>query len=105
MADKNGDIRIIFNHFSFSEMLELSLVPINVYSKRDYTMLIGLLNCLHNLTMADCVNDNRALLTSYADSILSDAQEHLDNALEKEAINKTIKKLNASGYYDLSLLY
>jgi uncharacterized membrane protein len=102
--DSDGNVRVIMNHFSFPEMLELSLVPIEVYSKRDYTMLISLLNSLHNLAMSDYKKSWKDLFTSYADSIISDAKDEINNKLERDAINTAITKLNTTGYFSLSLL-
>lgn len=102
--DSDGNARIIMNYYSFPEMLEMSLVPIKVYSKRDYTMLIGLLNTLHHLAIADQNRTWQALYTAYANSVISDARKEIDNSLEKEAINLAIKKLNGGLRFNLPLL-
>lgn len=102
--DSNGELRVIVNAYSFDEMVEISLVPIKIYSKRDYTMLIGLLNTVHNLAITDKDQKFKDLLNKYADSVVSDARKEVNNNLEREAINNTIQKLNRSRYFDLTLL-
>jgi uncharacterized membrane protein len=103
--DNDGNVRIIMNRFPFPEMLEISLVPIKVYSKRDYTMLISLLNSLHNLSMSDYEKVWKELFTYYAESIIADAKDEINNKLEQDAINTAITKLNITGYFNLSLLH
>ena len=102
--DHDGNARIIINNFSFPEMLEISLIPIKVYGKRDYTMLIALLNCLHSLAMSDGQRGWQALFNSYAESIIREARDEINDRLEKNAINDVINKLNSSHYFSLSLI-
>jgi hypothetical protein len=54
--------------------------------------------------MSDHKKSWKDLFTSYADSIISDAQDEINNKLERDAINTAITKLNATGYFSSSLL-
>jgi hypothetical protein len=54
--------------------------------------------------MSDHKKSWKDLFTSYADSIISDAQDEINNKLERDAINTAITKLNATAYFSSSLL-
>jgi uncharacterized membrane protein len=101
LSDDSETGRIILNRYDFPALLDLSLIPIKNYGKKDYTVLNSLLFALDTISLADKRNEWRTLLENYGLAILQDADKNTDNFLEREHLNISIEQINAKSYFNL----
>lgn len=109
MADGNKNLllddkktgRIILNRYDFPALLDLSLIPIKTYGKKDYTVLNSLLFALHTISLVDKTSEWRTLLEQYGLAIIEDADKNVNNFLEREHLNISIGQINAKSYFNL----
>ncbi|HEX8548573.1 MAG TPA: DUF2254 domain-containing protein [Cytophagaceae bacterium] len=104
ITDPRGNPRIILNKYNFKSLLELSFTPIQVYGKKDYTILVALLRTLYDVSLYDESGKLKFAINHQAKAIVEDGEQNINNFLEREILNAQVAQLNGSGYFILPLL-
>ena len=104
IPDRDGNPRIVMADFDFKSLVELSLVSIKTYGKRDYIVLNSLLHAAYQISLYDESKTARPVLQQFALSVVHDADTNISSALERRLLNDRILRLNDTGYFSLELL-
>ncbi|MBE0479927.1 MAG: DUF2254 domain-containing protein, partial [Dehalococcoidia bacterium] len=92
IVDTESRVRIILERPSFKELLYRTLTPIREYGKKDMTIITRLLETLRTLMVLDTGAQIEALVDN-ARMIAEDAQQHIENPVDRQQTNRIIKEL------------
>ncbi|SDM58370.1 Uncharacterized membrane protein [Catalinimonas alkaloidigena] len=93
--DDTATVRIVRTDPDLDEMFLRYLTPIRHYGKEDVVVLTTLLKAYRQLLFSDLERRHTAPLLHHIQATLFDADAHLDNPLDREAVNGEVRYLNA----------
>lgn len=103
LRDADGNPRIIMHGFDFKSLLEIGLLPIKYYGRKDYNVLSALLHSARQI--AFCANEDvKPVLQAFARSVVQVADENIEGPVERELLNAQMIELNGSRDFDLPFL-
>lgn len=104
--DKDGAVRIILSHYSYSDIIKSTFTPIRHYGHTDVQILKKLLSSLYKLALNDLNEKKLAYIyNEHAEAIMESAKHGLYNRADRTNLNQTTNQLNAlEGYFNLSAI-
>lgn len=102
--DEDGSPRIFMENFDLRSLVELSLLPIRMYGRRDFNVLSSLLTVTLQIGGTEVPGDVRDTLQEFADAVIKEADQNLSDRLERRIVNQTILITRRRGGLDLPLL-
>lgn len=102
--DEDDAPRIFMDQFDFRSLVELSLLPIKSYGKRDYIVLTSLLHMVSQICDDEAHTEVRNTLQDFANAVVIEADKNIWDTLERRIVNQTIKTTKKSAELDLPLL-
>lgn len=101
LRDDKGIIRLLIYPPSFTDLVNISLMPILTYAKNDINILQSLLVMLRKLAQADKERRYQQELNLFFAGLLTEMDRHKSNAYYYTYLKKYIGQLKlADGYYD-----
>ena len=103
-VDEEGAPRIFMDHFDFRSLVELSLLPIKSYGKRDYIVLNSLLYMVSQIRDDEVHTEVKDTLQEFANAVIMEAEKNISDPVERRIVNQTIRTTRRSAQLNLPLL-
>lgn len=104
VRDKKNEIRIIFPVYKISELIDICILPILIYGKNDFFIMLKLSELLAKLAINDTRNELVKPLNKLAEAIISEAENSINNAYFRNYFFKKLKEIKEikENYFNFS---
>lgn len=95
LFDAANNLRVIEKIITVNELLFRYITPIRTYGKEDVQIILRLIKSLESLIMADGeTKRHQQELAQHVTAIMYDADEHINNSIDRDSINNSVRNLN-----------